>query len=65
MSAEVTNGVDEGIKKPHPNVSLASITKNNLGTLRKLNSVIFPVRYSERFYSDVLLPEVDEYCKLS
>lgn len=45
--------------------SLASVNKNNLGTLRKLNSVIFPVTYTERFYSDVLLPEAEEYCQLS
>lgn len=45
-------------------VSLASVNKNNIGTLRKLNSVIFPVTYTERFYADVLLPEAEEYCQL-
>ena len=62
-------------------VSLASLTPNNLGiiillppalcahsdlgTVRKLNSVLFPIKYSEKFYQDVLLPEAEEFCKLS
>ncbi|KAJ3964880.1 N-acetyltransferase NAT13 [Lentinula raphanica] len=45
-------------------VSFASLTPHNLGTLRKLNSVLFPISYSDRFYQDVLKPEVDEFCKL-
>ena len=34
------------------------------GTVRKLNSVLFPIKYSERFYTDILKPEVEEFCKL-
>lgn len=45
-------------------VSFASITPNNLGTVRKLNSVLFPIKYSEKFYQDVLLPEAEDFCKL-
>jgi ribosomal protein S18 acetylase RimI-like enzyme len=45
-------------------ISFASITTNNIGTLRKLNSVLFPIKYSEKFYSDVLLPELEDFCKL-
>jgi len=45
-------------------ISFASITPNNLGTLRKLNSVLFPIRYTEKFYQDVLLPELEDFCKL-
>lgn len=64
-----------------PRVSFASLTANNLGTLpstssryqltpttgtvRKLNSVLFPIKYSEKFYHDILQPEVEEFCKLS
>ncbi|KAF7376305.1 N-alpha-acetyltransferase 50 [Mycena sanguinolenta] len=44
--------------------SFASLTPNNLGTVRKLNSVLFPIKYSEKFYSDILLPEVEDFCKL-
>jgi len=47
-----------------PKIALSSITPSNLGTLRKLNSVIFPVKYSEKFYKDVLLPEAEDFCKL-
>ncbi|KAL6310350.1 N-acetyltransferase NAT13 [Sparassis latifolia] len=46
-------------------VSLSSLTPNNLGTVRKLNSVLFPIKYSEKFYQDILLPEVEDFCKLS
>ncbi|PFH53796.1 hypothetical protein AMATHDRAFT_136752 [Amanita thiersii Skay4041] len=49
---------------PPPRVSFASLTPNNLGTVRKLNSVLFPIRYSEKFYRDVLQPEVEDFCKL-
>jgi hypothetical protein len=45
-------------------VSFASLTPNNLGTVRKLNSVLFPIKYSEKFYQTILLPEAEEFCKL-
>ncbi|KAI0254001.1 acyl-CoA N-acyltransferase [Lactifluus subvellereus] len=45
-------------------VTFASLTPNNLGTVRKLNSVLFPIKYSEKFYSEILLPEVEDFCKL-
>ncbi|KAF5351788.1 hypothetical protein D9756_007539 [Leucocoprinus leucothites] len=50
--------------KTSPRVSFASITSNNLGTVRRLNSVLFPIRYSEKFYRDILLPEAEDFCKL-
>jgi hypothetical protein len=52
------------IKRTPPRVSFSSITPNNIGTLRKINLVVFPVKYSEKFYKDVLLPEAEEFCKL-
>ncbi|KAF8894066.1 acyl-CoA N-acyltransferase [Infundibulicybe gibba] len=45
-------------------VSFASLTHNNLGTVRKLNSVLFPIKYSERFYKDILAQEHEPFCKL-
>lgn len=45
-------------------VDFASLTPNNLGTVRKLNSVLFPIKYSEKFYQDILLPEAEDFCKL-
>ncbi|EIW83137.1 N-acetyltransferase NAT13 [Coniophora puteana RWD-64-598 SS2] len=45
-------------------VSFASLTPNNLGTVRKLNSVLFPIRYSDKYYQDILRPEVEEFCQL-
>lgn len=53
----------QGDKKP-ARISFASITPNNLGTLRKINGVVLPVKYSEKFYQDVLLPELEDFCKL-
>ncbi|KAF9521536.1 acyl-CoA N-acyltransferase [Crepidotus variabilis] len=50
--------------KVPPRVTFASITSNNLGTVRKLNSVLFPIKYSEKFYTDILSPEVEDFCKL-
>ncbi|KAL9711629.1 N-acetyltransferase 5 [Leucoagaricus gongylophorus] len=52
------------ITKTSPRVSFASMTPNNLGTVRKLNSVLFPIKYSERFYRDILQPEAEDFCKL-
>jgi len=50
--------------KTTPRVSFSSLTTNNLGTVRKLNSVLFPIKYSEKFYQDILSPEVEGFCKL-
>ncbi|KAI0785620.1 acyl-CoA N-acyltransferase [Abortiporus biennis] len=50
--------------RSQPRVSFASLTPNNLGTVRKLNSVLFPIKYSEKFYSDIIQPELEDFCKL-
>lgn len=52
------------VEKYPSRVSFASLTPNNLGTVRKLNSVLFPIKYSERFYQNILSPDVEDYCKL-
>ncbi|KAH9931107.1 acyl-CoA N-acyltransferase [Epithele typhae] len=53
------------MSRPSPTrVSFASVTHNNLGTVRKLNSVLFPIKYSEKFYNDIVLPEVEDFCQL-
>ena len=33
--------------------------------MRKLNSVLFPIKYSEKFYSDIVHPDVEDFCQLS
>lgn len=53
------------LKGRTPKVDFSSVNPNNVGTLRKLNQVLFPVKYSDKFYKDVLLPEHEEYCQLS
>jgi len=35
-------------------ISLGEVTPNNLGQLKKLNAVIFPVPYTDKFYTSVL-----------
>lgn len=52
------------VKANNARVSLAPCTLNNIGTVRKLNAVLFPIRYAERFYKDILLPEAEQYCQL-
>ncbi|EGF98575.1 uncharacterized protein MELLADRAFT_40782, partial [Melampsora larici-populina 98AG31] len=39
-------------------------TPNNVGTVRKINTVLFPVRYSEKFYLQILEESLSDFCKL-
>lgn len=48
----------------HTRLSFASLTPQNVGTVRKLNTVLFPVRYGERYYQDILQAEVEPFCQL-
>ena len=41
---------------------LGDVTQHNLKQLKKLNQVVFPVSYNDKFYKDVL--EVGELAKL-
>jgi len=52
------------LKANSSRVSFASLTPNNLGTVRKLNSVLFPIKYTEKFYEGILSPDVENFCKL-
>jgi len=45
-------------------VTFSYLTPNNVGVVRKLNSVLFPVKYAEKYYKDILAPEVEEFCQL-
>ncbi|CAO3643814.1 unnamed protein product [Cunninghamella blakesleeana] len=44
-------------------IALGDITVNNLGQLRTLNKVLFPIEYQESFYKEVL--QVGEFAKLA
>ena len=37
-----------------PSIELGDITQHNLKQLKKINSVVFPVSYNDKFYKDVL-----------
>jgi hypothetical protein len=39
---------------PPPRIDLGEVTVHNIKQLKKLNSVVFPVSYNEKFYKDVL-----------
>lgn len=44
------------------NIELGDVTQHNIKQLKRLNTVVFPVSYNEKFYKDVL--EVGELAKL-
>ena len=46
----------------HNNLLFAPVNAKNLGQLRVLNHVCFPLTYGESFYSQVLLPDHKEFC---
>jgi len=45
-------------------IDIADLTPNNVGQLRRLNSVLFPVVYTDKFYKEVLEEEKKDVCKL-
>jgi hypothetical protein len=48
--------------KPNLMLSFGDVTEKNLGQLKLLNSAVFPVKYNNKFYDDLLAHS--EYCKL-
>ena len=44
------------------NTELGDVTPHNIKQLKRLNQVVFPVTYNDKFYKDVL--EVGELAKL-
>jgi len=44
-------------------IGLGDLTVNNLGQLKRLNSVLFPITYDKKFYDEML--EVGEFAKIS
>ncbi|KAF9989879.1 N-alpha-acetyltransferase 50, partial [Entomortierella chlamydospora] len=43
-------------------IGLGDITVNNLGQIKRLNTVLFPVVYNSSFYKEIL--EVGEFAKI-
>ncbi|KAF9356937.1 N-alpha-acetyltransferase 50 [Mortierella sp. NVP85] len=43
-------------------IGLGDVTVNNLGQLKRLNSVLFPITYDKKFYDEML--EVGEFAKI-
>ena len=50
------------MSKPTLSISFGDVTEKNLGQLKVLNSVVFPVKYNDKFYNDLL--QHADYCKL-
>ena len=46
----------------HSRLAIDDLTPNNINQLRRLNSVIFPIKYKDQYYKDALA--AGEYCKL-
>lgn len=44
------------------NIDLGDITVHNLKQLKKLNQIVFPVSYNDKFYKDIL--EIGPLAKL-
>jgi len=44
---------------------LGDLTEKNIGQLKILNTAIFPVKYNDKFYTDLLLPEREGLTKLA
>lgn len=44
-------------------IGLGDVTPNNLGQLKRLNTVLFPIVYAESFYKEML--GVGEFAKIS
>merc|ERR1712062_93316 len=61
-SSEVS---EESTKKecPYTRIDLGDVTPHNIKLLKKVNQVVFPIVYHDKFYKDVL--ESGEYAKLA
>ena len=46
-------------------IDLGDLTDKNVGQLKILNAAIFPVKYNDKFYQDLLLPTREELTKLA
>ncbi|KAG0303974.1 N-alpha-acetyltransferase 50 [Dissophora globulifera] len=57
-----TTASNDKLKSSAFRVGLGDVTPNNLGQLKRLNTVLFPVTYTVSFYKDVL--EVGEFAKI-
>ena len=56
---------EENTKKesPYTRIDLGDVTPHNIKLLKKVNQVVFPIVYHDKFYKDVL--ESGEYAKLA
>lgn len=55
--------LDTKLKRPGYRLDLDELNSNNINVFRRLNSVIFPVKYKESFYKDAL--SAHEYSRLA
>jgi len=52
-------------KKPPPaRINSAALTKNNIGTVKRINQVVFPISYSTKFYDESLAADLEEFNRL-
>ena len=61
VSEEITSETKE--IAPYTRIDLGDVTRHNIKLLKKVNQVVFPIVYNDKFYKDVL--ESGEYAKLA
>jgi len=61
VSEEITSETKE--IAPYTRIDLGDVTPHNIKLLKKVNQVVFPIVYHDKFYKDVL--ESGEYAKLA
>lgn len=62
INYSVRNNISKSISNTMKNIDLGDITVHNLKQLKKLNQIVFPVSYNDKFYKDIL--EIGPLAKL-
>lgn len=48
-------------RRAQPHIKFGSLNDKNVGQLRKLNLAVFPVKYNDKFYTDLSTSPTQEY----
>jgi len=60
----IHSGLVSGMPQKDSSGDFGDLTEKNLKQLKILNSVIFPVKYNDKFYTDLLIPGKEDLTKL-
>ncbi|KZF20944.1 hypothetical protein L228DRAFT_249790, partial [Xylona heveae TC161] len=42
----------------HPNITIAACEEEHIASAKRLNALLLPVRYADKFYSEILTDDV-------